>query len=97
MALRVTVVRSPLNATLYSITSPCCTVLPEAGSVTATVNGLVASDAAEEGVGEAAATVAATAINPSAASANTRNRMVEVRVDAAAVVASSAIGPITAQ
>lgn len=99
----VTVVGFPLNLTSYWITSPFCTVLPEEGFVTVTVMVFAAgvgdgeSDAAEEGVGEAAATVAAAAIKPSPASASPRNRMAEVRVDAAVVLASSIIGPITAQ
>ncbi|MBO0828169.1 MAG: hypothetical protein J2P24_10360 [Streptosporangiales bacterium] len=62
-----------------------------------TFNGLVEADADEEGEGDAAATVTAAAIKPSPASANPRNRMWDVRVDAAVVLASSVIGPITAQ
>lgn len=81
----------------YWITCPCRTVLPEEGLVTVTVNVLVEAEADGVGVGDAAATVAAAAMNPIPASANTRNRCTEVRVDPAVVRASSTIGSITAQ
>lgn len=75
---------------------------PPVGLVTLTLTAsvlvaLVPSLADADGVGEPAATVAAAAINPRPATANPRNRITEVRVDAAVVRSSFAIGSITAQ